>query len=92
MKNVQHIFNQKQKDKFFRNSQRNKINKKQENKLPVIRGFFENPVNQEKWICENINDIKLIDGVEFLQVHKPENTRTVLMRKDALKKIKVVNF
>lgn len=57
-------------------------------KIPV-RGFFENPVNQEKWVCEDINDIKVIDGVEFLQVHKPENNRVVLMRKDALKKVKI---
>jgi hypothetical protein len=53
-----------------------------------VRGTFENPMNQEQWVCENIHDIKTIDGVEFLQVHRYADDRTVLMRKDALKRIK----
>lgn len=55
---------------------------------PAIHGVFENPMNQERWECEDINDIRTIDGVEFLQVHRYGNDRTVLMRKDALKRIK----
>ena len=45
-----------------------------------------NPVSQEEWICENFNDIRFIDGIEYLKVRKPVMQRTVLMRKDALRK------
>ena len=45
-----------------------------------------NPVNQEEWICEDFNDIRFIDGIEYLKVRKPVMQRTVLMRKDALRK------
>ena len=55
---------------------------------PVVRAIFENPMNQERWVCENVNDVKIIDGVEFLQVHRHDNQRVVLMRKDALRKVK----
>ena len=45
-----------------------------------------NPVNSEEWICEDYNDIRFIDGVEYVKVRKPIMQRTVLMRKDALHK------
>ena len=45
-----------------------------------------NPVNSEEWICEDYNDIRFIDGVEYVKVRKPIMQRTVLMRKDALRK------
>ena len=45
-----------------------------------------NPVNSEEWICENYNDTRFIDGVEYVKVRKPIMQRTVLMRKDALHK------
>ena len=45
-----------------------------------------NPVNSEEWICEDYNDIRIIDGVEYVKVRKPIMQRTVLMRKDVLRK------
>ena len=45
-----------------------------------------NPVNSEEWICEDYTDIRFIDGVEYVKVRKPIMQRTVLMRKDALRK------
>jgi hypothetical protein len=45
-----------------------------------------NPLNSEEWICEDYNDIRFIDGVEYVKVRKPIMQRTVLMRKDALRK------
>ena len=48
---------------------------------------FENRVNQERVICENVTQIQTIDGVEYLPVHKQDNQRTFLMRKDILAKI-----
>jgi hypothetical protein len=45
-----------------------------------------NPVNSEEWICEDYNDIRVIDGVEYVKVRKSTMQRTVLMRKDVLRK------
>ncbi len=45
-----------------------------------------NPVNTEEWICEDYNDVRVIDGVEYVKVRKPTMQRTVLMRKDVLRK------
>ena len=45
-----------------------------------------NPINSEEWICEDYNDTRFIDGVEYVKVRKPIMQRTLLMRKDALRK------
>jgi len=45
-----------------------------------------NPVNLEEWICEDYNDIRFIDAVEYVKVRKSTMQRTVLMRKEALRK------
>lgn len=52
-------------------------------KKPLV---LENPLNSEKWFCEDFSKTKDIDGVMYVTVYKPENTnRTFLMRKDALR-------
>ncbi len=48
---------------------------------------FENPVNHERVVCENIRDIQVIDGVEYYKVHRHGQNRTFLMRKDVLIKV-----
>jgi hypothetical protein len=45
-----------------------------------------NPLNSEEWICEDYNDTRFVDGVEYVKVRKPIMQRTVLMRKEALRK------
>jgi len=45
-----------------------------------------NPLNSEEWICEDYNDTRFIDGVEYVKVRKSNIQRTVLMRKEALRK------
>ena len=65
-----------------------KQNSRQPAPKPVVRKLFENPVNQEQWVCENVNETKTIDVVEFIAVHAVGNARTVLMRKDALKQLR----
>lgn len=48
--------------------------------------FLTNPLNSERWICDDYSSVKTIDGVNYITVYKPENSsRTFLMRKDALK-------
>lgn len=46
-----------------------------------------NPLNKEEWFCEDYSKVDYIDGVEYIKVHKYNNDRTFLMRKDALRKI-----
>ena len=54
-----------------------------------MRVTYENPVNQEIWICENVHDTETIDDVVYIRVHKPDGMRTNLMRRDALRVIKL---
>lgn len=50
--------------------------------------LFVNPINKEHWICEDVHkSTKQIDGVTYLQVHKPDSFRKVLMRKDSLQRV-----
>lgn len=51
---------------------------------PVI---FENRVSHERVICDNVQQVQTIDGVEFLQVRRQNEQRHFLMRKDSLQKI-----
>lgn len=45
-----------------------------------------NPLNQEKWVCEDFNDVRVVDSVEYVTVYKAETpNRLHLMRKDALR-------
>lgn len=45
-------------------------------------------MNGERVVCDNIRDVKVIDGVEYLVVHKHDNNRQFLMRREALEKVK----
>jgi hypothetical protein len=49
---------------------------------------FKNKFNGEKVICDDTrNGVKFIDGIEYYVVHRNENPRTFLMRKDSLEKV-----
>lgn len=52
-----------------------------------------NPVNNENWYCNDYNNIKLIDGEEFITVYKRDSShRTFLMKKSALKLLDKRNY
>ena len=38
---------------------------------------LENPKNSELWLCDDFTKRRHIDGVEFVEVHKPDNFRKV---------------
>ena len=40
-------------------------------------------------VCEDVKDIRVIEDVEYLTVHKENNQRSFLMRKDALEKVSI---
>ena len=49
--------------------------------------FFENIVNKEKFFCNNLKDVRVIDGIEYLRVFRIGTQRDCLIKKDSLKKI-----
>jgi hypothetical protein len=49
---------------------------------------FKNRLNGERVICDNVRDIKIIDGVEYLTIRKDNGPRTFLMRREALERIR----
>lgn len=47
---------------------------------------FKNRLNGERFICDDVRTVEVIDGVEYLVVHRPNEHRTFKMRRDALEK------
>lgn len=47
---------------------------------------FKNRMNGERFVCDNVRTVEVIDGVEYLIVHRPNEHRMFKMRKDALEK------
>jgi len=48
--------------------------------------LLTNPLNSDEWFCKDYDNVKVIDGINYITVFKLENeNRTFLMRKDALK-------
>lgn len=50
--------------------------------------LFKNPINGEQWICDDVRQIKLIDGQSYISVRRPDQSRTVLMRRNSLTPIR----
>jgi hypothetical protein len=49
---------------------------------------MKNRFNNERVVCDDVRDVRLIEGIEYLVVRRQENiNRTFLMRKDALQKV-----
>jgi hypothetical protein len=54
--------------------------------------YFENLVNKERFVCPDLKDIRLIDGIEYIRVLREDGRRECLVRRDSLKKVaKTVN-
>jgi hypothetical protein len=49
--------------------------------------IFENKITRERLICRNVNLVRYFDGVAFLSVHRENETRQFLIRRDALDQI-----
>lgn len=49
--------------------------------------FFENLINKEKFYCNDLKDIRVIDGIEYLRVFRFGTQRDCLVKKESLKKI-----
>ena len=53
--------------------------------------IFKNKINGEQYICENSRAIEVIDGVEYLTVHRVDNMHNCKIRRDAVDRVKVVD-
>jgi hypothetical protein len=47
---------------------------------------FKTRMNGERYVCDDVRTVEVIDGVEYLYVHRPNESRLFKMRKDALVK------
>jgi hypothetical protein len=47
---------------------------------------FKNRMNGERFVCDNVRTVEVIDGVEYLIVHRPNEHRLFKIRKDVLEK------
>ena len=47
---------------------------------------FKNRMNNERFVCDDVRTVEVIDGVEYPIVHRPNEHRIFKMRKDALEK------
>jgi hypothetical protein len=47
---------------------------------------LKNSLNGERFVCDDVRAVEQIDGVDYLVVHRPNETRQFKMRKDALVK------
>ena len=61
------------------------MNRRNNNTGKVRARLFRNELSGEVWFCENYEQVKYIDGVEFLTVCKQPGERTFLMAKNSLK-------
>jgi len=51
---------------------------------PIV---YENPRNHERVICDNVRDVRIIDGIEYLSVHRINENRQFLVRRDAIRRV-----
>ena len=54
------------------------------NKVKTVR--LKNRLTGEEWICEDYDKVKVVDGVEFIEVRKEFSMRKFLMNKNSLEK------
>jgi hypothetical protein len=47
---------------------------------------FKNRMNGERFVCDDVRTVEVIEGVEYLIVHRPNEHRVFKMRKDVLEK------
>ncbi len=55
-------------------------------KIKPVR--LKNIFSNEEFICEDYNKVKIVDGVEFIEVYKETQARKFLMNKNMLVKLK----
>jgi uncharacterized cysteine cluster protein YcgN (CxxCxxCC family) len=49
---------------------------------------LRNLLSNETWICEDYTNVRTVEGVDFVEVHKENSPRVFWMNKTTLVKIK----
>jgi hypothetical protein len=49
---------------------------------------FENPRTRERVVCDDVRNVSVIEGEEYLAVHREDNPRVFLIKKNALVRVK----
>ena len=52
---------------------------------PII---FENPRTREQVICDDVRNIAVIEGEEYLAVRRPDQPRVFLIKRSAVVRVK----
>jgi hypothetical protein len=52
---------------------------------PVI---MENKFTHERFICDDVRKVEVIEGVEYVRVRTQYQGRSLLMRRDALQRVR----
>jgi hypothetical protein len=52
---------------------------------PII---FENPRTRERVICDDIRNVSVIEGEEYLAVRRPDQPRVFLIKRSAVVRVK----
>ena len=56
-------------------------------KIVMKAVILQNRRSNEKFVCDNWRDVRVIEGVEYINVRKLDTQRQFLMRKDALQRV-----
>lgn len=51
--------------------------------------MFENTRTRERVVCEDVRNIAVIEGEEYLAVHRVNEHRVFLIRRSALVRVKI---
>jgi hypothetical protein len=49
--------------------------------------LFENKITLERYICDNIRMVRVLEGHEFLSVRRLDDDRKFLIRRDSLREV-----
>ena len=49
--------------------------------------LFENKITLERYVCDNIRMVRLLEGQEFLSVRREGEARKFLIRRDSLREV-----
>jgi hypothetical protein len=50
--------------------------------------LLKNPRTGEVWVCDNPGNKRVVDGVDFIEVHQPGSSRLLWIAESALVKVR----
>jgi len=53
--------------------------------------IFKNKINGEQYVCEDYRAVDIIDGIEYITVHRINTAHNFKIRRDAVDLVKTVD-